>query len=362
MDVVVVGAGPAGWAVAEACARRGAAVALVAPRPHAPWPATYGMWEHQALLPHHDPVPVRAGGRWLDLRYTVLDNAAALEQLASAPVTPVAGSVVSATRGPRGATVVLASGRRIACGAVVDASGARRVLSGGAGGPRAEQTAYGLVFPADRVAGLVPPGRAVFMDEWSTVDGLATFLYAVPLPGDRVLVEETSLVAKPGVAVGVLRDRLLARLGAAGVDPGAAVDREVVRFPMDLPRSRVPAIGAAAGMVNPTTGYSVADSLAVAPALAEALTTGAPDPVWTPAARSVHALRAHGARVLRSLPAAGVPEFFERFFALPEPVWLPFLVGRADVAGTARAMAGLFRAAPWRLRGRLVTGGLPGAS
>ncbi|PWW56939.1 lycopene cyclase family protein [Actinokineospora spheciospongiae] len=369
MDVVVVGSGPAGWAVADACGRRGLEVALVAPAPLTLWPATYGMWAEQAaVLPDGAATTaatgVRAAGRLLDQGYVVLDNAATQAAYARGSVTPIADRVASADHGPRGSTVVLASGRRLACRVAVDASGALRVLSGGRpGGHRAEQTAHGLVFPAEAVADLVPPGQAIFMDDWSTQDGLATFLYAVPLPGGRTLVEETSLVAKPGVPVERLRQRLIARLRAAGVDPGAATAAENVRFPMDLPRPRTAAIGAAAGMVHPATGYSVADSLAVAPRLADAIAAGGTgrDVVWTPAARAVHALRAHGARVLRSLPAAALPEFFDAFFALPTEVRLPYLTGREDVAGTTRAMTELFRGVPWRLRAAMAVGGFSAA-
>jgi lycopene beta-cyclase len=44
MDVLVVGGGPAGSALAGACARRGLATGLLAPAPERPWTATYGMW------------------------------------------------------------------------------------------------------------------------------------------------------------------------------------------------------------------------------------------------------------------------------------------------------------------------------
>ena len=44
MDVLVVGAGPAGMALAAQCARRGLRTGLVDPAPQRPWTATYGMW------------------------------------------------------------------------------------------------------------------------------------------------------------------------------------------------------------------------------------------------------------------------------------------------------------------------------
>lgn len=44
LDLVVVGAGPAGLALAGACAREGLSVAVVAPEPEAPWVPSYGAW------------------------------------------------------------------------------------------------------------------------------------------------------------------------------------------------------------------------------------------------------------------------------------------------------------------------------
>ncbi|MDQ3578766.1 MAG: lycopene cyclase family protein, partial [Actinomycetota bacterium] len=179
VEVIVVGGGPAGWAVADACAREGLDTVLVNPDPFARWPATYGLWEDQV------PEGVQAmratalaTGRALSRGYAVLDNDSALAVFSGGGVRAVAGSVVAAEFGSRGATVVLTSGVRLACAVVIDASGVRRVLSGGPPrGTRVEQTAFGVVVPADTP--LVTPGAAVFMDGWSTLDDEPTFLYAV---------------------------------------------------------------------------------------------------------------------------------------------------------------------------------------
>ncbi|SDC14601.1 FAD-dependent oxidoreductase [Actinokineospora iranica] len=365
MDVVVIGAGPAGWAVADACARRGLDVLVVDRDPYAAWPATYGLWDDQrAALPTGartvQASAVRAAGRTLARGYAVLDNASVLAAFARGPVQVRADQVVGAEFGARGATVALASGGRVACRVVVDASGARRVVSGGPPlGLRVEQTAYGMVLPATAVGRLVAPGEAVFMD-WSAPP---TFLYAVPLPGDRVLVEETSLARRPGLGFAELRARLAARLGSA-VAP-LAVER--VRFALDIGptplwhRGSVP-FGAAAGMVHPATGYSVGDALATAPKVAEAIAAtrgaraaaaAARAAVWPPAARAVHVLRQRGLRALLALPPDRTPAFFDAFFALPDDLQRAYLSGREDVRGTAAAMAALFRSSPWEIRAKL---------
>lgn len=46
-DVLVVGAGPAGLALAAALGERGLRVVGLAPDPRAPWPNTYGVWHDE---------------------------------------------------------------------------------------------------------------------------------------------------------------------------------------------------------------------------------------------------------------------------------------------------------------------------
>jgi lycopene beta-cyclase len=352
-DVLVAGAGPAGWAAAAACARLGLDTVLVSPNPHARWPATYGMWADEcAALP--------PGSRWvgtpatrvvglterrLDRGYVVLDNESVRTAL-HGPRT-VAGAVAAVRAGPRGCTVGLRDGRVLAAAVVIDATGAAR-NSG------AEQTAYGVAIPGDTV------DETVFMD-WRPPPGCdpGTFLYTVPLPDGRVLFEETSLAARPGLGFTELRARLRARFDLTG----GTVER--VRIPVDLPlprnRSGVIAFGAAAAMVHPATGYSIADTFRLAPRLAQAIADGlrhspraavraGRHTVWPPAARATHLLRRRGLAVLLALPPHRLPEFFELFFALPADLQRRYLGARDDPAGTAAAMLAIFRAASPSLR------------
>ncbi|HEU5470386.1 MAG TPA: lycopene cyclase family protein [Actinophytocola sp.] len=361
-DVLVAGAGPAGWAAAAACARHGLETVLVDPDPHARWPATYGLWADEcALLPDGSrwvAAPARAfalSEHRLARDYAVLDNESVRTALAGAPVRVVRGRAVAALGGPRGVTVRLAAGGLLAAAVVVDATGARRVLSGGpAPGPRAEQTAYGVVLP-DRA------DEAVFMD-WRPAPGFGagSFRYAVPLPGGATLVEETSLASRPGLDPARLRDRLAARGIAAGA---GRIER--VRIPVDLPvpagRPGVVAFGAAAALVHPATGYSVADTFRLAPRLAGAIGAALPrgphaalragrHALWPPAARAVHALRRRGLAVLLRLPPHRVPAFFELFFGLPAELQRGYLGEREDVRLTAAAMTEMFRMADRSMR------------
>ncbi|UVS80099.1 lycopene cyclase family protein [Actinokineospora sp. UTMC 2448] len=381
VDVIVAGSGPAGWALARACTTRGLSTTVVAPRPDAAWRPTYGLWSDQAdtLPPGARMVTateVRACGRPVDRPYAVLDNAATVAAYVAGKTPVVRDKAVGVTGTARGVTVHLDSGGEISAAVVVDATGHRRGLTGGRPpGPRVEQSAVGVVLPADVAAPLAPPGTAVFMDGWDTADGLATFLYAVPLPDGSTLVEETSLAARPGVGSDVLRARLARRLAAAGVAVPADARTERVRFPLDLP-IRTPAtarghaapvaFGSAAAMVHPATGYSVGDALATAPAVAEAIAAALPEgpaaaaaaaraAVWPRPARAVHALRRQGLRALLALPPERVPEFFAGFFAQPAGRRRAFLTGRADLAGTVAAMTAIFATSPWPIRRKLAT-------
>ena len=137
--------------------------------------------------------------------------------------------------------------------------------------------------------------------------GPPTFLYAVPLGGGAVLLEETSLARRPGLPMPVLRRRLTARLARHGIDPAGAADERVL-FRLDAPRHRGrrgarlrrggPA-GAPGQRVQP--GHRAPLAPAVARALATRLPGGADAALaaaraalWPPAARAVHRLRRIG--------------------------------------------------------------------
>jgi lycopene beta-cyclase len=360
----VLGGGPAGRALASACAESGLGTTLVDPRPDKPWTSTYGAWSDE--LPDGVPIAARAPvtraigteHHVLDREYVVLDNTRL--QVLHPSVHVEAGKSMSITLDAHSSSVRLADGRTLTAKLVVDATGAPPSRG------RVEQTAAGVVVSAAEAEPVLGDGEALIMD-WrqpvTTGVDWPTFLYAVHLGPDRVLLEETSLARRPGLPVAELRTRLASRLKAHGVPLSAT--EEQVRFPVDLHRSTRLAFGAAAALVHPATGYSVATTLALAPqvaaAIADALPKGpraaraaAKQVVWSPAAKVVHTMRRHGLRALLAMPAEQVPEFFDLFFRLPDELRRSYLSDREDVAGATRAMAELFRHAPWRLRKTLV--------
>lgn len=309
-DVLVIGGGPAGRALARACAQEGLHTAIVDRHPHRTWTATYGAWADE--LPPHTPVAatstvVRAYAREEHLiprTYVVLDNAR-LHEL------------------PHDVTVLQ---RPTEARYTFNATGARK--------GRAEQTAVGTVIESGCT-------ETTLMD-WRNGD---TFLYKVPLGDNKFLVEATCLARRPGMPLSELRARLHTHL-----EPGTREER--VRFPLDAPRAKDRAFGAAAGFIHPATGYSVATSLVLAPEVASAVKAGE-DPehvIWSRNARIVHALRRRGLEALLRMNADETRDFFELFFQLDVELQRAYLSGREDVGGTVAAMTALFRRAPWRLR------------
>jgi lycopene beta-cyclase len=379
-DVLVVGGGPAGRALAAATAARGLRTVLLDPAPEAPWRATYGCWgdELPAELPA-SVVAARAAGRAialseheLDWEYAVLDvpglRAHLDDELARHGVRVNTGRAAGWAAG----AVRLTGGAELRAAVVVDAGGHRQPLRAGPGRrrPAAQQTAAGVVVDEAAATPLVRPGEALFMD-WRPdhgEDGWPTFLYGVPLGGGAVLLEETSLAHRPGLPLPVLRGRLHARLAHHGIVAPAGAATESVRFPVDSPRHGTPgvlAFGAAAPLVHPASGFSVATSLRLAPVVADAIAARLPagpgnalaaarSIVWPRGAPAVHRFRRIGLEALLRMPPIEVPAFFETFFALPPRHRWCYLVGRDDVCGTAATMRAMYARAGWRLRTRLV--------
>jgi lycopene beta-cyclase len=379
-DVLVVGGGPAGRALAAATAARGLRTVLLDPAPEAPWRATYGSWA--AELPAElapSVVAARASGRAIALsehdlgwEYAVLDVAALRAHLDAELARHGVRVHRGRAAGWASGAVRLAGGGELRATVVVDAGGHRQPLRAGRTPrrPAADQTAAGVVVDEAVAAPLVAPGDALFMD-WRPdhgEEGWPTFLYGIPLGGGAVLLEETSLARRPGLPLPVLRRRLHARLARRGVVVPAGAATEAVRFPVDSPRHRTPGVlgfGAAAPLVHPATGFSLATSLRLAAAVADAVAAHLPagpatalaaahSAVWPPGARAVHRFRRIGLEALLRMPPAEVPAFFETFFALPEEHRWCYLAERANVPGTAATMRALYARAGWPMRARLI--------
>uniref|UniRef100_A0A7S4KC45 Uncharacterized protein n=2 Tax=Odontella aurita TaxID=265563 RepID=A0A7S4KC45_9STRA len=168
----------------------------------------------------------------------------------------------------------------------------------------------------------------------------------MPLSDDVIFFEETSLVANPAVSFQECKDRLMARLASQGVTITEILEEEFCYIPMggDVPRKgqRIVPIGAAAGVVHPSTGYQVARMLSsnvdVCDQIVKELESGAefdPDAAaariigrtWTPAAVRQRNFAVFGGDFLMKQDVNGLKGFFSGFFKLELGMWAGFLAG-----------------------------------
>lgn len=361
LDVVVLGAGPAGLALAAACRRVGLTVAVVAPEPEAPWEANYGSWAFE--LPEDWP-------EWAEASWPEVVVQAVRRHVLPGPYVRVdarrlqaklLGEVPDRRRG----TADSAPKARV----VVDATGALspRVRRRG-DDPPGWQVAWGELLTVEGA-----PVEMILMD-WSDADAPESgapampanrppsFLYAMPLLDGRWFAEETVLVGRPEAPLDLLRTRLQTRLDRMGVKVTARHAVERCRIPMGfpLPTGDVPAFGAAASFVHPATGYSLARSLRLAAPAARALAEGTSlhAACWPASDARAWALHRFGMEVLITLDAPSIRAFFDAFFDQAPEVWRAWLAGTLGPGALAAAMLAHFGRLGWDLRGRLAAAGM----
>ncbi len=375
MHVVVAGCGPSGLAAAAACCDAGLDVMIIAPDLDQPWTNTYGAWlDELADVGLADATAHRwaRAEAWFSETPTVIERAYAqidgghLRQMLmarSSAATLVDGRVLACEEHSGAARIELADGRAVDCDVFVDARGAAP------GTWRAAQTAWGEVCEATDV----PFSHdAMCLMDWRAVGeahDVPSFLYAMPLGDGRWFFEETVLVAEPPVPPAQLRARLHRRLDAAGVIRGRVLAEERCVIPMDVPlrvpAGRVVAVGAAAGLVHPATGYSVARGFRMAPRVAQAaadLVASGADAIdsrtiMPESERGADVLLRFGAGVLPGWSDDEIRTFFDAFFRIPAPLRDAYLSGDAPVSLLAAAMRAVFGELPWRLRLRLMRAG-----
>ena len=333
-DVAVVGLGPAGRAVAHRCAVAGLDVVAVDPHPARRWTPTYSAWadELPSWLPEKAVASIaRKPAVWtdrhrvIDRTYCVLDTPALQSALILDSVRVLAGTAVDVT----GSRVTTADGTVVDARHVVDARGTRDSRD------LAQQTAYGIVVERQRAEPILEGSDAWFMD-WRTDNGALpgeapSFLYAVALDDDRILLEETCLVGRPALELAILR---------ISVEPPP-------RARADTGRRGPLLFGSRSNLMHPATGYSVAASLAAADHVVEGFRGGSrssrsrPVHIWT-----VQKLRNLGLRTALSLEPDMVPQFFSSFFSLPVELQRSYLSGHDDAVGTMTAMLKMFPTLP----------------
>lgn len=416
-DVAVVGAGPAGLALAAELAALGLAVVLVAR--DAPFVNNYGVWRDEfrdlgledtldavwddAVCYFRQGQATRVGrpyGRVCRRRL----RARLLERCAAAGVRFLAADVEAVQPDAGGATttLLLRGGQQLKCRLANLASGAAagRFLRYEEGAPGvAAQTAYGIEVDVEGYEGAFDTSSMLFMDFrrhhsglydgtalsvppgqhpagaeglWGTESEVPSFLYAMPLDGKRVFLEETCLVARPALPFAVLQRRLERRCAALGIKLGEVHEEEWSYIPVGGPLPRrdqpVTAFGAAANLVHPATGYSVARSLREAPAMAAAMRSALREhpgnaaaaaaevwrELWTDEKRRQAAFHVFGMELLCTLGISSTCDFFLTFFNLPSRYWRGFLASRLSSLELLGFAMTTFVLAPAGIKAKLV--------
>ena len=182
-------------------------------------------------------------------------------------------------------------------------------------------------------------------NELSKAERAPTFMYAMPLNGNRIFFEETSLVARPALSFQECKERCMTRLQHLGISVTNIEEEEFCYIPMGGPLpakdQRIIGFGGAAAMVHPSTGYHLCRAMMGAGAVAKVIHDELNSPNWNPdraAARSYDAIwsstniaqrnfAVFGGEFLMKQNVVGLRGFFDGFFKLPLPMWGGFLAG-----------------------------------
>ncbi|CAM2739779.1 lycopene cyclase family protein [Corynebacterium jeikeium] len=322
-QLVLKGLGPAGALLAIRAAQRGFHVTAYDPafdvHSSNPFPGTYGVFSTQIpawadhLFAAPEPLQVVAGTpltrRSLGFSYRMLDQRAVAEALRCSNLR------IEASPLPEGENAV-------------DCTGAPRTDTA------LWQLAVGWFLPLTDAPSESTP---TFMDWTGTVtqagDCLPSFCY-VQRTDEGWLYEETILAAhcsadavKQEEVFEVLRVRLADRIGRLGAEN--VLREELVAIPMGTRRRHKESkFGAAAGFINPATGYSLGHALESADDFLDGQRTGG----WL-----AYLLRQVGGELIARADGAVLQDFFGHFFDLDTQAQLAYLSGRDGLA-VARTM------------------------
>lgn len=412
LDLVVVGAGPAGMSVAKQVASHGMRVCCVDPTPQSIWPNNYGVWvdefEALGLTDCLDYIWSKAvvyldddRQKFLDRPYGRVSRRQLKRKLATQcienGVTFHAAKVDSVDHTSDSSTIKCSDGTEIRAAMVLDATGfSRRLIKYSEPYNPGYQVAWGIVaevesHPFDLDTMVFMDWRDSHLKPGSTLHKnnaeLPTFLYAMPLSPTLVFLEETSLVARPAVAFDDVQKRFEVRLNHLGIKVKAIHEQEYCLIPMggvlpDMPQ-RVLGIGGTAGMVHPSTGYMVARTLAAAPVVAASIVKqlnakkgsseageerrGGDDlsarvweDVWPLDRKEQREFFCFGMDVLLKMDLAGNRRFFDAFFDLTPFQWHGFLSSRLNLVELISFGLSLFANASNYARVEIMAKGLPG--
>ncbi|KAL0744021.1 hypothetical protein Bca4012_085534 [Brassica carinata] len=375
VDLAIVGGGPAGLAVAQQVSEAGLSVCSIDPSPKLIWPNNYGVWvdefEAMDLLDCLDTtwsgavVYINDGAeKDLSRPYGRVNRKQLKSKMLQKCITNGVmfhqSKVINVVHEDENSTVFCSDGVKIQASVVLDATGFSRCLvqydkpyNPG------YQVAYGIVaevdghpFDVDKMVFM--DWRDKHLDPYPEVkernSKIPTFLYAMPFSSNRIFLEETSLVARPGLRMEDIQERMVARLKHLGINVKSIEEDERCVIPMGGPLpvlpQRVVGIGGTAGMVHPSTGYMVARTLAAAPIVANAIVrylgSGSDNnslrgdqlsaevwrDLWPIERRRQREFFCFGMDILLKLDLDATRRFFDAFFDLEPRYWHGFLSSR----------------------------------
>ncbi|KAG6413863.1 hypothetical protein SASPL_126578 [Salvia splendens] len=366
LDLVVIGCGPAGLALAAESAKLGLSVGLIGP--DLPFTNNYGVWEDEFkdlglecciehvwrdTIVYLDDNPIYIGRAYGRVSRHLLHEEL-LKRCVESGVSYLNTKVERIIEASDGHRLVECEGNLvIPCRLATVASGAAsgKLLEYEVGGPRVSvQTAYGIEVEVENNP--YDPSLMVFMDYrnyWKhkvqCIEAqYPTFLYAMPMSPTRVFFEETCLASKDAMPFDLLKNKLMSRLETMGIRIVKTYEEEWSYIPVggSLPNTeqRNLAFGAAASMVHPATGYSVVRSLSEAPQYAsvianilrqdhvknvlvssrisENISMQAWNALWPQERKRQRAFFLFGLALILQLDIEGIRTFFHSFFRLPK--------------------------------------------
>ncbi|KAI5560299.1 hypothetical protein BDE02_16G037900 [Populus trichocarpa] len=299
VDLAVVGGGPAGLAVAQQVSEAGLSVCSIDPSPKLIWPNNYGVWVDEfEAMDMLDCLDTTWSGavvyvddktkKDLDRPYGRVNRrqlkSKMLQKCISNGVKFHQTKVIKVIHEESKSLLICNDGVTIQASVVLDATGFSRCLvQYDKPYDPGYQVAYGILAEVEEHPFDVD--KMVFMD-WrdshlnnnlelkESNSKIPTFLYAMPFSSDRIFLEETSLVARPGVPMKDIQERMVARLRHLGIKVKSIEEDERCVIPMGAP-PRAPSTSCWNWWYSwygaPSTGYMVARTLAAAPIVANSI-------------------------------------------------------------------------------------------
>ncbi|KAG4129672.1 hypothetical protein ERO13_D09G096600v2 [Gossypium hirsutum] len=385
-DVIIIGTGPGGLQLAEQVSQYGIKVCCVDPSPLSFWPNNYGVWvdefESLGLVECLDKIwPMTCvyiddhKTKYLDRPYGRVSRkilkTKLLENCVSNSVKFHKAKVWQVKHEEFESTIQCDDGSELKASLIVDASGFNSSFVE-YDKPRnyGYQIAHGILaevdshpFDLDKMVLMDWRDSHLGNEPYFRVNNskLATFLYAMPFDSNLIFLEETSPVSRPVLSYSEIKRRMEARLRHLGIRVRRVIEDEKCLIPMGGPLPRIPqnvmAIGGISRVVHPSTGYMVAQTMALAPLVAEAIAEclgstrmirGKPlyhkvwNGLWPIERRLSREFCCFGMETLLKLDLVGTRNFFEAFFDLDPYYWHGFLSSRLSLHELASFSLSLF--------------------